>query len=137
MRKILTIGLAVLLTVFLGGMSVIMSGSSPSYAFSGEGFNGPSIINADLESPSINIAYHETIAGADSYAWDRGDVNGLSVNADLESPTTSIAYFATPANCPAYAENEEAFRGPLVSLESGGVMRGTDDAITLVAMLCE
>ncbi len=134
MRKILTIGLAVLFSVLLGGM---ISGASQLYAFSGTGFDGPRSINADLESPSISIAYHETVAGADSYALNREDVNGLSVNADLESPTTSIAYSATPANCPAYAENEEAFRGPLVSLENGGVMRGTDDAITLVAMLCE
>ena len=134
MRKILTIGLAVLLSVLLGGM---ISGASQLYAFSGEGFDGPRSINADLESPSLIIAYHDTLAGADSYALNREDVNGLSVNADLESPTLSIAYDKALANCPAYAENEEAFRGPLVSSESGGVMRGTDDAITLVAILCE
>ncbi len=134
MKKILIIGLAVLFSVLLGGM---ISGASQLYAFSGEGFNGPSSINADLESPSINIAYYDTHAGLVPFAWEREDVNGLSVNADMESPTLSIAYFATPSNCPAYAENEEAFRGPIVSLESGGALHGTDDAITLVAMLCE
>ncbi len=124
MRKIINIGLAVLLSVFLGGMI------SQSYA-----------ISADFASPTslAVINYHETVAGADSYALNREEAKGLSISPDFVFPTSlhTIAYQKAAANCPTLALNEEGFIGPVVSSENGGVMRGTDDAITLVAMLCE
>lgn len=134
MNKILTIGLVVLVSVFLGGM---ISGSR-AYAFAGEGFNGPSI-TADVEFPPVSIAYDSTLEGANSYAMNSGEANGPSITADIESPPVSIAYDSTLSNCPAYAMNElreEAFSGPVISSESSGAVWGTEDVGTLVAMLC-
>lgn len=135
MNKILTIGLVVLVSVFLGGM---LSGSSRAYAFTGEGFNGPSI-TADVEYPPVSIAYDSTLEGANSYALNNAEANGPSITADIESPVTSIAYDSTLSNCPAYAMNEvneEMFSGPVISSESSGAVWGTEDVGTLVAMLC-
>lgn len=123
MKKILTIGLAVLLAVFVGSM---IYGSSQLYAFSGEAFNGPAI------SPGSGIAYDSTLDSANSYAMIREIVNGPSI-----STSSGIAWDNTLAGCPSYAMNRDVFSGPLVSAEIAGMVKGTEDEFTLLALLCE
>ena len=122
MRKILTIGLAVLLSVFLGSM---LTGGQ-AYAFSGE---GPSI-TADIVDPAPGIAYENTLSSADPFAMN-GE-HGPSIAADIVDPAPSLAYDNTLSRClPSYALNGEHFSGPVVSSEFNGAVKGTDDEITL------
>jgi len=134
MKKILTIGLAVL-AVLLVGMTI---GSGQAYAFSW-GFPGPSVA-ADIGTYR-GVAYDEAIAlnhSSDVYAMREDMAKGLSITPDLESPFTSIAFDKALYNCPTYAEeSEELFSGPVLSAEANGIVKGTEDGLILIAMLCE
>lgn len=92
MKKILTIGLAVLLAVFLGGM---IGGGSQLYAISDNGLGGPML------SDSPAVAYHEAPAGDNSYVTSSETLEGPAI-----STSTAITYQESGAKCNSYARSE-------------------------------
>jgi hypothetical protein len=118
MKKILIIGLSVLLAVFLG--SVAIGGGQASAAS-----YGPVI------SPENGTAYDGTFASGNAFAMDQEVLTGPSISWE-----SSIPFDKTIASCVPYALNSDNFSGPVVSSEHYGAVGGTEDEISLLAMLC-